>query len=314
MRDLFIRGKNNECLNSKEIEKITRDIFHKIQTEQGSSESTYDRLVSLYSHEYFCVDKQFFEDKICLDVGCGNNAHASKALLELGIKKIYALDLDETIFDTVPKFLSGFEDKFELKVGNVLNLPYDDNFFDFVHCSGVLHHTVDLFKGLSELARVTKHGGMIYIGIFGAGTGIFSQITELFRNEYKQNSEFRILIDTLDREGVLQCINYIYNELDNHNDPIIEKIPKGVLESLINDDLILTIKDRITAPIYENTPIKKIETWFENNEFTNFERLKRYPKIDNIRGLLSPLYHNHDSKFSKILLGEGFIQVKAIKK
>ena len=98
MRDLFIRGKNNECLNSKEIEKITRDIFHKIQTEQGSSESTYDRLVSLYSHEYFCVDKQFFEDKICLDVGCGNNAHASKALLELGIKKIYALDLDETIF------------------------------------------------------------------------------------------------------------------------------------------------------------------------------------------------------------------------
>ena len=60
--------------------------------------------------------------------------------------------------------------------------------------------------------------------------------------------------------------------------------------------------------------MKEIVSWLESNEFTNIERLKRYPKIDNIRGLLSPLYYNHESQLSKILLGEGFIQIKAIKK
>ena len=301
-------------MDSKEIEKITRKIFHKIQTEQGSTESIYDRLVSLYSHEYFRVDKQFFENKICLDAGCGNNVHGTKAILELGAKKVHALDLDETIFETAPEFLKGYEDKFELKVGNVLDLPYEENFFDFVHCSGVLHHTTDLFKGLSELAKVTKHGGMIYLGMFGAGTGILSQITALFRSEYVKNPEFRSLIDTLDRKKILESLNYIYTELKNHNDPIIKKIPLEIISSLIDNDLVLTIKDRVTAPIYENTPMEEIVSWLESNGFTNIERLKRYPKIDNIRGLLSPLYYNHESQLSKILLGEGFIQIKAIKK
>ena len=301
-------------MDSKEIEKITRKIFHKIQTEQGSTESIYDRLVSLYSHEYFRVDKQFFENKICLDAGCGNNVHGTKAILELGAKKVHALDLDETIFETAPEFLKGYENKFELKVGNVLNLPYEENFFDFVHCSGVLHHTTDLFKGLSELAKVTKHGGTIYLGIFGAGTGILSQITDLFRSEYVENPEFRSLIDTLDREKILESLSYIYAELKNHDDSIIKKIPLEIISSLIDNDLVLTIKDRVTAPIYENTPMKEIVSWLESNEFTNIERLKRYPKIDNIRGLLSPLYYNHESQLSKILLGEGFIQIKAIKK
>jgi hypothetical protein len=189
-----------------------------------------------------------------------------------------------------------------------------DQFFEFVHCSGVLHHTTDLFKGLSELAKVTKHGGTIYLGIFGAGTEILSQITDLFRSEYVANTEFRSLIDTLDREKILESLSYIYAELKNHDDSIIKKIPLEIISSLIDNDLILTIKDRVTAPIYENTPMKEIVSGLESNEFRNIERLKRYPKIDNIRGLLSPLYYNHDSQLSKILLGEGFIQIKAIKK
>jgi len=38
-----------------------------------------------------------------------------------------------------------------------------------------------------------------------------------------------------------------------------------------------------------------------------FERLTTYPKFDNIRRFLSPLYENFDSSFSKILFNEGFL-------
>ena len=268
----------------------------------------------MYSYEYFHVDEHFFNNKICLDAGCGNNVHGTKALLNLGAKKVHALDLDETIFDTAPKFLKGSEGRYELKIGSVLDIPYDDNFFDFVLCSGVLHHTTDLFKGLLELSRVTKHGGVLYLGMFGAATGIFSQITNLFRNEYVKNPNFHSLIDNLTEQKIMESLSLIYAELQKHNDPIINKIPFDIITSLIDNDLILTIKDRITAPIYQNTPMDEIVSWLENNGFTDIERLKRYPKINNVRGFLSPLYYNHESELSKILLGEGFLQIKASKK
>jgi|TARA_B100000953_G_scaffold194212_1_gene159976 ubiquinone/menaquinone biosynthesis C-methylase UbiE len=301
-------------MDSKEIEKFTRKIFHEIQSGQGNDQSIYDRLISLYSYEYFHVDEHFFNNKICLDAGCGNNVHGTKALLNLGAKKVHALDLDETIFDTAPKFLKGSEGRYELKIGSVLDIPYDDDFFDFVLCSGVLHHTTDLFKGLSELSRVTKHGGILYLGMFGAATGIFSQITNLFRNEYVKNPNFHSLIDNLTEQKIMESLSLIYAELQKHNDPIINKIPFDIITSLINNDLILTIKDRITPPIYQNTPMDEIVSWLENNGFTDIERLKRYPKINNVRGFLSPLYYNHESELSKILLGEGFLQIKASKK
>ena len=61
-------------MDTEKIEKKTREIFHKIHSEQASDEDIYKRLTSMYSHEYFHVNEEFFRDKICLDAGCGSNA------------------------------------------------------------------------------------------------------------------------------------------------------------------------------------------------------------------------------------------------
>ena len=179
-------------MDSEEIEKRTREVYHEIHCEQGNDESIYDRITSMISHEFFQVDESFFNDKICLDAGCGSNVNGTRALINLGAKKVHAFDLDvePSFIETAQKFLKKFEGKYELKSGSVLDIPYEDNFFDFVYCNGVLHSTTDLFGGLSELSRVTKHGGILYLGMFGAATGIFSQITNLFRNEYVKNPNF----------------------------------------------------------------------------------------------------------------------------
>lgn len=80
-----------------------------------------------------------------MDAGCGSNANATYSMLEHGEKYIYAFDLDETIFETVPNFLRDYEGKYALNTDNVLTMQFDYNIFDFVHCSSVLHHTDDLF-------------------------------------------------------------------------------------------------------------------------------------------------------------------------
>ena len=46
---------------------------------------------------------------------------------------------------------------------SVLDLPYSDRAFDFVCCSGVLHHTSDLERGLGELRRVLRPSGKVLL-------------------------------------------------------------------------------------------------------------------------------------------------------
>ena len=302
-------------MDSEEIEKRTREVYHEIHSEQGNDESIYDRITSMISHEFFQVDESFFNDKICLDAGCGSNVNGTRALINLGAKKVHAFDLDvePSFIETAQKFLKKFEGKYELKSGSVLDIPYEDNFFDFVYCNGVLHSTTDLFGGLSELSRVTKHGGTLYFSIFGAG-GLFSQITKVLRNEYTKNLNFKSLIDNLTEQKIMESLNLIYTELEKHDEPIINKIPLDTITSLIDNDLILTIKDRIQTPIYDETPIDDVVNWLENNGFVDIKRLTRYPKFNNIRQFLSPLYHNYESDLAKILFNEGYLHMKALKK
>ena len=49
---------------------------------------------------------------------------------------------------------------------DMLNLKYSDSFFDIVHCSNALDHCVDPRKAISEMIRVCKAEGYIYLRHF----------------------------------------------------------------------------------------------------------------------------------------------------
>jgi ubiquinone/menaquinone biosynthesis C-methylase UbiE len=50
--------------------------------------------------------------------------------------------------------------------GSALSLPFPDGDFDVVVCDGVIHHTPDAKRGFSELVRVLKPGGALYLGVY----------------------------------------------------------------------------------------------------------------------------------------------------
>lgn len=59
------------------------------------------------------------------------------------------------------------------KINNVIFLNADifddiieDNYFDFVWCSGVLHHTINSKKGFEVISRWVKPDGIIIIGVY----------------------------------------------------------------------------------------------------------------------------------------------------
>lgn len=296
----------------KPVEKKTRRIFHAIHTEQAKDQATLKRLAELLSPKYLKVPDNFFVDKVCLDAGCGSNANATYSMLSAGAKKVYAMDLDESILKVAPKTLQDFKGRYELKIGNVLNIDFPDNFFDFTHCSGVLHHTTDAFRGIRELARVTKNGGMLYIYIHGQG-GLMREVINFLRGKYVKNKNYKRLVDNIDEKFFWELWDWMISEMIKHGDNLPEAIPKDLVRQLFNRDFALSIKDRFTAPISQDFTEKEIKGLLKKLGLTKVERLTRYPTQRNIRRFLSPFYNKYDHKFSRIFYGEGNMQFKAIK-
>lgn len=295
-----------------DLEKRTRRIFHDIHRAQGDDNYIFGRLSTLLNTDFLKVGPGFFKGKVCLDAGCGSNANATYNMLSLGAGKVCAFDLDETILGSAPKYLKKFEGKYELSVGNVLNINFPDNYFDFTHCAGVLHHTVDLYKGLAELARVTRRGGTLYFDTYGKD-GLIREITAFFRSKYQQDEQFRSVIDTLDHSAFKDLFMWIKSAMSRKGDKMGSHMALPLISELFDKDLVLTIKDRLQAPLYHEDSEEDLRGWLKKNGFKKVERLTKYPRYKNIRRFLSPLYEQYDNKFARLLYGSGQIQLKAIK-
>ncbi len=296
----------------EKFEKDTRQLFHKLHSAQAESGYIFHRLTSLLSTEYLQVEKDFFSGKVCLDAGCGSNANATYAMLQMGAEKVHAFDLDESIFETAPSMLREFEGRYALKTGNVLEIDFDDNTFDFVHCGGVLHHSADVLQGLRELSRVTKSGGILYVHTYGAG-GLIREMTTFFREKYFSDDSFKALVDNLDATRLRTGIQWILSSMRDHDDTMGDNVPIELIEEMIDNDLVLTIKDRIAAPAYHEHSEEVLRECLEKEGFSKIDRLTRYPHLKNVRRFLSPLYEQYDSELARFLYGSGLIQLKACK-
>ncbi len=50
-------------------------------------------------------------------------------------------------------------------VGDIHQMPFDDNSFDCVVCTGTLEHVADPWKAIREIRRVLKPGGIVHVDV-----------------------------------------------------------------------------------------------------------------------------------------------------
>lgn len=106
-----------------------------------------------------------FHNKKVLEVGVGAGTDFLQ-WVRAGAE-CYGIDLTEEAISHVNHRLAlhGLKAA-EVRVADAENLPYDDNSFDVVYSWGVIHHSPDTLKSLTEIVRVTKPGGRIKIMIY----------------------------------------------------------------------------------------------------------------------------------------------------
>ncbi len=118
------------------------------------------------------VETVWFRGKRAVDCGCGGGRY-TVALKKVGFDKVVGVDWSEEALEgaRLRAGEAGIEGVI-YKRANVLDLPFDDNEFDFVFSNGVLHHTENVLRGIRELLRVMKPGGRGWLYLYARPGGL----------------------------------------------------------------------------------------------------------------------------------------------
>ena len=157
-------------------------------------------------------------NKNILDAGCGTGIY-SKYCLSKGAK-VFAVDFSDRAIDYVLKNKLATE----AKVVDLTALPFVDNFFDITLCFSVLYHIINndgWKRGIKELARVTKRGGLVILQIEWVKKCNFSTCHQKFRpqNSYmecfqksnlKKIAEYEVLEPSPKYSFLIRYLPYLF--------------------------------------------------------------------------------------------------------
>jgi 2-polyprenyl-3-methyl-5-hydroxy-6-metoxy-1,4-benzoquinol methylase len=100
-----------------------------------------------------------------LDLGCGIGFWSTEFAMR-GLHNITSADLTQNAIDLTAKRLHLYGVKANLQRENAESLTFLDESFEHVNCQGVIHHTPDTLKTISEIARVLTVGGTASISVY----------------------------------------------------------------------------------------------------------------------------------------------------
>ena len=154
---------------SEKIKQKIQSIFYLRGVMEGSQAFFYNRFAVYIARPVFSVFEMTLHDKLSkakrvLDVGTGPG-HFPILLGEIYPDlKIIGVDLSDDMLSEATKALkrSGLTNV-TFKKGDAMNLPFPNNHFDIVTSNFSIKHWPDRVKGLCEIYRVLKKGGVAWI-------------------------------------------------------------------------------------------------------------------------------------------------------
>jgi len=148
--------------------------FHNMREEDRNSLDKEAFLKKYSNKKYYSIQRKSTEfidrliennvkGKTVLDYCCGLGSMSVHMAQKGGF--VYGIDISDESVKTAAEEArkAGLTDRMKFAVMDAEDLQFEDNKFDMILCSGVLHH-LDLDNAYPELARVLKPDGLIICG------------------------------------------------------------------------------------------------------------------------------------------------------
>lgn len=172
--------------------------------------NVYNRIADEFSNTRYrpwsCVEKflnNVNTNSLIGDIGCGNGKNMN-----------YRNDCIFKGCDFSEKLVNICKNKkLDVIYGNILNIPFENELFDYTLCIAVIHHLSDIDKrkkAIEELLRITKKNGEILILVWSMEQEIDSKRKFIQQDNY---------ITWKDKKRNILCERYYYifkkNELES---------------------------------------------------------------------------------------------------
>lgn len=160
-------------------------------------------------HRFLESDRDSLIFENVLEVGALNGEHTH--FVRHGFSQYYVTDIRSPSQATI----ESLENRgFLFQLANVEKLPFEDNFFDRIVSTCLLHHLESPAAGIDEMLRVVKRGGtidillpndpsLVYSGTWLVTTGLKAllkkRFIESFRNRKNEHiQELKSIVELLD--------------------------------------------------------------------------------------------------------------------
>jgi len=131
-----------------------------------------------------------------LDAGCGSLGRIVVPVAKRGFK-VTGIDISNIAIELLEKRIRKLhiQNKCNLCVGDIQSLPFESESFDIVISTNTMNHFFSLDKVISELSRVTKKQGFLYLDNFknyDTSWRIVFAISTFLENIFDKNEKIRI--------------------------------------------------------------------------------------------------------------------------
>jgi ubiquinone/menaquinone biosynthesis C-methylase UbiE len=199
--------------NYGKAEYLTKEYFDEVEKHRYGT------------HPWILKNIQSFDikDKKVLEIGYGMGTDHLNLARQGGI--MHGIDLTPGNLGITGKRMALYGLNSELTTGDAENLPFPDNHFDFVYSFGVIHHSPDTKKIISEIHRVLKPGGKFWITVYHKNSLFFWWT--VFFTDWIARLNFR-------KETIQNRISRIEHPNDNPN-LVIRLYTRKEFESMFSD-------------------------------------------------------------------------------
>jgi len=109
-----------------------------------------------------------FDGKSFLDIGCGSGIHALAAL-RLGAARVACVDIDDDSVKATKLTLDRYAPDSEVivTVESIFDMcPEEHGRYDVVYSWGVLHHTGDMYRAITQAINLVSENGIFIIALY----------------------------------------------------------------------------------------------------------------------------------------------------
>lgn len=99
-----------------------------------------------------------------IDIGSGNGLDTYAMAKENPSTEIISMDISDGVKVT-KKLTNDLKNVYVVK-GSALNIPFKNDIFDFAYSFGVIHHTENPSKGISEIKRIIKRDSPTFLYLY----------------------------------------------------------------------------------------------------------------------------------------------------